>query len=481
MKMPDSIPHSTFRIPHSPRALRTALGCYLAVTLLGALWLALVFLGLGKDQRIFFIQAGPRSDLGHTLVFVAIAWGLLGGALVQAWRGVFTRRNLVFWICFYALAFLYLNLLREQTEFPDQVEYLKTARNLAQGLSFPPRYLYPPLWATALQLLLPLGEPVVAELCVAANFFSLLALFVLLWRALVRCGFHSNSAAPLVFLLLAVNVPVLRTLYYGQVNLHVANLILICLLGARRRVWLSALALGLAVHLKISPVILVLPFLLTRNARWLGWFAGFTLGVAVLTSLLNGCDYYDNCLRNLANIAKVHGENDFRENSINGLVHTTAMALGAVFHFRFDAERWVTLPLKGLVLLAGAALWRRLGRRNVFGLDPRRADLGLYHGFVVLSFLMVLLSPVLWEHYPVFLLFPFLLMLKPLATAGDYLVYGLAWHLIFLMPTFDCYPLSYHRLLGIALCGALLFRVARRRPEQSGALFNRLNRLGRGL
>lgn len=43
--------------------------------------------------------------------------------------------------------------------------------------------------------------------------------------------------------------------------------------------------------------------------------------------------------------------------------------------------------------------------------------------------------------------------------------------LIFLLPTFDAYPWSYHRLLGILLGYALLYRLARREGAAESPVF----------
>ena len=69
---------------------------------------------------------------------------------------------------------------------------------------------------------------------------------------------------------------------------------------------------------------------------------------------------------------------------------------------------------------------------------------------------MMMLSPIVWEHHPVFIIFPFLIMIKKITTIEKLIIYLLAYILIFLTPTFDFYPFSYLRLLVVVMCYILM-------------------------
>ena len=101
-----------------------------------------------------------------------------------------------------------------------------------------------------------------------------------------------DKTPPVIFLGLAVNVPLLRTLAYVQINIHVVNLILLSLLLYRKHVFLSAIALALASHMKVSPLILAPAFLITRDWKWLFWFIIGIFGMVLLTSTINSFDYF---------------------------------------------------------------------------------------------------------------------------------------------------------------------------------------------
>jgi hypothetical protein len=78
-----------------------------------------------------------------------------------------------------------------------------------------------------------------------------------------------------------------------------------------------------------------------------------------------------------------------------------------------------------------------------------------FSGHVVDSVaLMLLLSPMVWEHHYVLAL-P--LAVWAVATQGSSRPWpiGLALVLMFAVPTFDVFPLSYHRIAGLLMLVAL--------------------------
>jgi hypothetical protein len=73
---------------------------------------------------------------------------------------------------------------------------------------------------------------------------------------------------------------------------------------------------------------------------------------------------------------------------------------------------------------------------------------------------MVLASPLVWEHHPVFVALPFLAVMKRLRTPGEWAAWSLAYGAVFLLPTFDFYPWSFGRLAGLLALLALLHRTS---------------------
>jgi hypothetical protein len=288
------------------RALRCARLAYVAsVTGAFTFWGALF--QTRTPPRLDLLTVGPLSDLRITLLCVGLAWVLLGVVLFSLGRKPWTPERAAYWLAFVLLAGLYLNIVRERETFGDFFDYVTAAAQLTRGEPLHARYLYPPLLATLLAPLLALGDNFVFLFCVAANLFSVLLAFVLLRRCLIRYGFVTLAATLLSFCALVVNVAVLRTLFYVQTNLHVTNLMLLGLLCYPTQLWASALALAFAAHIKTSPLALVLPFVLNRDYKWLGWFALFLFGIVGFTSSLNGFHRYLEYFDNVSNIYRANG------------------------------------------------------------------------------------------------------------------------------------------------------------------------------
>jgi hypothetical protein len=228
-----------------------------------------------------------------------------------------------------------------------------------------------------------------------------------------------------------------------QINVHVVNLILGCLLLYPRHVVGSAFLLAVATHLKVSPAVLVLPFLFVRDVRWLAAYAASVGAIVAGTSAINGFGRYLEFMHNTSNIYAANGV-VLRDNSIDSLVRATLQVFGG------DLQ-WARVPV---TLAKGAlGLWliwaaHRAARRETFtrGTGPEAV---VSNAFVVLPFAMTMLSPLVWEHHPVFVLVPFLALLARASTPRQLGLLGLAYVLVFDVPTFDVYPFSFHRLAGM--------------------------------
>ncbi len=413
------------------------------------------------------IQQGPLSDVAITFFSAALAWLLAGAFLLLVARRIIHKGNAVTAACFFVVALLYVNFLRERTVYGDILDYVKAAGNLYRGEPLHERYLYPPLWATLLKPLVPFGWRAIFDVCWILNALSLFAFFFLLHAALKRYGFGASLAAIVTAVFMLVNAPVIRTLCYVQVNFHVMNLILAALLLYPRSAALSALALALAVHLKASPAVLALAFLSRRDWKWLAWFAGSTIGIGVLTVAGSGLAAYREFL---ANVGALYGAGDpsFRENSIDSFVTALFASLGAGPAF----VQYLAAPLKIVAAFAAIAVMSRNTRRETF-LAGGGENGRVLNAVPALLALMTLLSPLMWEHHGVFLALSFLVMLKKLSSAGEWAVFGAAYFLAFLVPTFDFFPWSYGRLLAILAWLWLAWRVSGR--AGASAAFERVN------
>jgi len=128
----------------------------------------------------------------------------------------------------------------------------------------------------------------------------------------------------------------------------------------------------------------------------------------------------------------------------------------------------LVLLAKGVIAVITVFLCIR--SRGFFSNGERKPQ--LFDSIIPLFVGMTLLSPLVWEHHALFLTLPFLLLLKKLGSPAEWLLYGTVYLLVFLTPTFDYFPWSYGRLLGILILLALLWTA---RDRSNNAFFPAFN------
>jgi hypothetical protein len=444
-------------------ARRLVLGIWVAAAAAMALQAWLTW-GAGFAPRLAALAApGPGSNPTLTAVAVALAWLILGITMILLTAPSVATERAVVILCYAGLALLYLNIMRERTYYGDFDNYFSAALNLRSGEPLPQRYLYPPLWASVLAPMTTFGEEWTLAFAWLMNLVSTLVCFVLLRRVLERYGFSPRLALAVTVAFGVVNVPILRTLSYAQINMHVLAGILCALYAYPRHRMVSAIALALAVHLKISPVVLALPFLWAWDVRWAAAFAVSLIGIAMIPAAAYGLDPYAQVLNNLAHIEQANGLT-FRDSSIDSFVRATGRAS------EIDLELLIW-PLKLALVVACLTVAAIHARARAF--IGSHADATIVHSAMPgMLVLMVMASPLVWEHHPVFLALSYLAVatvLKP----TDWPLFGLAYFLEFLMPTFDFFPWSYGRLLSPLL---LLVLAWRRGADGHAPVFQAANR-----
>jgi Glycosyltransferase family 87 len=430
-----------------------------------------------------FIQEAPYTHIPITLTSVALTWLLAGFLLWLILAGKITRATGLSWAGFFIIAFLYLNILRERVRYGDIDYYTQAAFALIKNKPLPDTYFYPPLWATLLSFLTPLGENGILLIAWIANVLSFLLFYFLLHRTLELYQFKPYAAAMTAMLFVLVNMPVIRTFMYVQVNFHVMNFILLSILFYKRstpqhlhrtqvqvsgsvdkdRVFLSALMLALAVHFKASPAFLILAFLLEFNWKWLIWFVVNMALIASFTVAFYGIEPYFDFINNFLFINAPHGLS-LHDSSFDSAIGVT------LSYFRVDLStiRILVFLAKGITAIATISLSIR--SQGFFPSEGGKER--LFNSIVPLFVGMTLLSPLVWEHHAIFLTLPFLLMLKKLESPAEWTAYGATYLLVFLTPTFDYFPWSYGRLVGILILLALLWISRNRSNNTFFPLFN---------
>jgi hypothetical protein len=445
------------------RAIRNALIIWGAITGLIIFEFIWIYSRHGLVGFEAFMQEAIYTHIPTTLASVALTWLLAGLLLWLICAGKITKTTGLSWAGFFLIAFLYLNILRERVRYGDIDYYTQAAFALVRNNSLPDTYFYPPLWATLLSALTPLGENGILLVAWIANVLSLLLFYFLLQRTLEHYQFKPYAATLTTMLFILVNMPVIRTFMYVQVNFHVMNFILLSLLLYKDRLFLSALMLALAVHFKASPVFLVLAFLLEFHWKWLAWFTVSIILIAAIPFAFYGIHPYLDVLNNFLFINARQGWS-MHDSSFDSAIGMT------LSYFRADLSIVRALVLSAKAITAIAVIYLSIRSKGFFSNGEEKRH--LFDIIIPLFVGMTLLSPLVWEHHAIFLTLPFLLLLKKLESPAEWLLYGMVYLQVFLTPTFDYFPWSYGRLVGILILLALLWKTHSRGNNTFFPLFN---------
>ncbi len=328
-------------------------------------------------------------------------------------------------------------------------------------------YIYPPLTAQALaaayrgaarlQALIGLetdGEAVwldVFYLHQCSQLVLVLAAYFLCQRFARALGLGGLWAHGLGFALLIANDALYETLWHGQVNLWLLDSSLAGLLLARRAPALGGLALAIGAHIKLYPLAMLWPLLVSRCARAMLWTGVAVFALALLQSDL-GRDWtlFRQFLAHFTGTSylQLAPQNNslqsilwnFARMTSGGAVRLPPALLGGL------SAAWVALA-GGWLLLRTLA---RLRERRAGPPDPcwdRR--LLLAGGAEALAF-GLLVSPTVWPH-EYLMAVPLAILAaalrgreRPVAVAaGILLVMG--------TPNFGIFPLSYRCTAGILM------------------------------
>lgn len=436
-------------------SLQTALKSWIGLTLLVVASLVVIYLRNGAMGLELFIQNWPLSNLAVTLASTAFTWLLMGALLYLLANEKIHAANLWLTAGFFLVMFIYLGILRERFRYGDYHYYLDAATALAKGQPLPDSYLYLPLWATLLQFLVPLGDQGFMIVLWIVNVLALGTFYFLLVTVLQRYGFTNHLAIIIAILFLLINTPLMRTLGFIQVNLLTLDLILLSILVYPKYEFLSALALALAVHLKTSPAVLVLAFLLEFNWRWLFWFAVSFIAIGLFPVATNGVSLYQQFLTNTILLTQIPDTN-FHDTSFDSFLRF----LNPFFGVQIAQTRLMALAAKALLLIAALAVMMQTIRSQIFTKENR-----MLNAIPPLFILMTLASPIVWDHHGIFLTLSFLLMLKRINSSAAWAWFGTAYFLEFILPSFDFFPWSYGRLVAPIIILVLMWGVSKKTEE----------------
>lgn len=300
--------------------------------------------------------------------------------------------------------------------------------------------------------------------------------FTLSYRLARVLALTRLQATAVVTALFLFNNPLLATLKHNQVNLWVLDLVLLAILAIQRYPVWSGLFIAIGAHIKLYPLALLLPWALKRKWRALvsatagliaivlmqtGGASDLTLWqqfIAFAGTFPRGTFLRDNSLHSLVYNSLGHlkwliddGSFSVNELYVSRLVLIGMGFLGLLYLWRFVQREQLALQAEDLAISNEGdqgALSTIFMRTRPVVLNQRTVLMG--HAMDALA-LALIASPVVWEHHYLLAMPIVIWGVAQARTERQLWRIALSCVLIFVIPTFDVYPFSYHRLAGLLL------------------------------
>ena len=402
--------------------------------------------------------------------------------------GSYQMQRLAYPVCALLFAGLFLSMFLN-TASPDLSALFQAGHAVSTGqsstiyalgsdpLKAEALYVYPPLWAW---LIAPLTQQVSFEAFSKAMFYAhvtmLCASVGLAWKVVCPPHMKSEHFIFVSFALLALSAPVFQAL--GQNQPQILTLFLVLLAFERYRAGSFAMAgmiLAVAAAFKLSPLFLVLIFILERNGRATIAFVATGLSLALMSLALAGWPMHLRFLELIAEIDNVIILSNTNYAPELLLYQLQAFASGAEASSWSMSQTmatpepfWLSVFMAALMLSALTALILMRPR-----LIAGTAVPVLLMGFALAT---ALFGPASWGHYFVLplLLLPTLFHILPRLTAWRWII---ALGLLQSFPAYLIYfemseALYVTTLMGVLCFGGLLlalvssvFRAVRFEPD----------------
>ncbi|MFV9504521.1 MAG: glycosyltransferase family 87 protein [Oscillochloridaceae bacterium umkhey_bin13] len=417
-------------------------------------WWMLLLVPLGSAW-VLRMRWGRRQDLSFFASFSAgcvLIWASMYG-YADAWL-----RSPTDFSAYYDAA---LRLRLQQPLY----EFEQLAAN-----PFATSYKYPPLTALLMMPLtflpFPLAGSVWRVLAVAS---VASAMFVLLqrqtqWSWVARLGIIGG--------LLVLLSPVSRSLRFGQLELLlVAGVVGGALLLLRGHLWSSAILWALIILMKLYPLILIVPLVRHGHWRWLVALGLGILGWSSVSSLLSGWDgvFWRDLFPTLS-------ARDGR------LANLSVYGLLARWFDPTAYQGWVNVPTANMLSLGLSVLL--LGSASLIIWQYQTpAPTAFWYALSLMITTMLLILPITWDHYHVWLLVPLVLGFWRLGTTGaEAPLYFMAYSLVIFGVARDIWPaetaapaalpllFASYRTVGVALLWVWLARQLMRMPRTKQAV-----------
>ncbi|MHC4294076.1 MAG: glycosyltransferase family 87 protein [Planctomycetota bacterium] len=287
----------------------------------------------------------------------------------------------------------------------------------------------------------------------------MLLIYLMCSRLLRQLGSSDTFASAAAAALLVLNIPIHRTIGWGQSNLWLLGSMLAAVTFINTLPIVSGLLVALGVHIKLYPIILLPQWVFLRRFRAA---MGIIIGVGGILFVQTywGQDWF-LWKKFIDFIPKFPDQLKWFANSS---LHTLPAHINRFVHQVFDSNPNSTQRLMdGIKVLTGLGVlgvfvWRFIQRERVARSHHRERthqqeataleSARMFAHFADALCLMLLVSPVVWVHHYVFAIPIAMLLLSVLGKKNPVLV-GVLMLLVFVVPMVSVFPLSYHRLVGL--------------------------------
>lgn len=273
----------------------------------------------------------------------------------------------------------------------------------------------------------------------AINFLLIIGSIYLSFKYISQNPFD-NKAKIIVFLLFLINNPVFRNIKFNQINFLILFPILLIMTNYKNE-YLIGFIVALSILIKLYLILLLLPLIISKKYKILISIIITCMFYFVLNILFEQQQIWRDFLLFFKEIPK---NSAFRNNSIHSIINnlTYMLGFGNYIYFLF-------------LSFAYGSIFYLFYKRMLFLLRKQNFEnraLKLREEFILIYSisLMLLITPIAWEHHYVIAIPIFLFGLKfyKIINLQHYLICGI---LMFVIPTFDIFPLSYHRIFGLLL------------------------------
>lgn len=375
-----------------------------------------------------------------------------------------------------SLQILFILLEDSHPKSGDYLCYENAAQAIVNGMNpytvYLKCYLYPPLQAQALALTYHFIDwrlsflstnitekwNIVFYLYQCTQFIQIILAYYLTNLLAQKMGLKIIPSSLIVSALFLFNNPLFRTIKFNQINIWILNCFLLAVLWLPRHPFIAGLAVALGAHIKLYTFVLLLPWGLTRKWRSIvGILTGFLSILFVQTGFGNNLVLWQNFLVYFT--TRIEKPSNYRNSSIWSFFYNLVKIPARFTHVSiFDFVPFLVFAINILIII-----WfiiRIIKRERIYIIFLKANDFNisnswneiyrLYGHSIDAIALGLLISPSVWEHHYVIAI-PIALW-AIVACRQEYpLLVGIGIFLIFCLPTFDIFPLSHHRLLGLLI------------------------------